>query len=111
MSVVVTGGAGFIGANLCRRLTADGHAVTVLDDLSSGSRANLDGLDVELVEGSILDRAALDAAMQDATAVVHLAARTSVPRSVDEPVATHTVNATGTLEVLEAARRDCRSAT
>jgi UDP-glucose 4-epimerase len=105
VSVVVTGGAGFIGANLCRRLTADGHTVTVLDDLSSGSRANLDGLDVQLVEGSILDRDALDVALRDATAIVHLAARTSVPRSVDEPVATHTVNATGTLEVLEAARR------
>ena len=57
------------------------------------------------MEGSILDRAALDAVMQGATAVVHLAARTSVPRSVIEPVETHTVNATGTLEVLEAARR------
>ena len=104
MSVVVTGGAGFIGANLCRRLVADGHSVTVLDDLSSGSHANLEGVDVELVEGSILDRAALDHARRDATAIVHLAARTSVPRSVDEPVATHVVNATGTVEVLEAAR-------
>ena len=112
MSVVVTGGAGFIGANLCRRLVADGHAVIALDDLSSGSRANLgfanlgrDGVGVQLVEGSILDRAALDAVLRDATAIVHLAARTSVPRSVDEPVTTHDVNATGTLEVLEAARR------
>ena len=115
MSVVVTGGAGFIGANLCRRLAADGHAVIAFDDLSSGSRANLaglglanvgrDGLDVELVEGNILDRAALDAALHGAIAIVHLAARTSVPRSVDEPVPTHDVNATGTLEVLEAARR------
>jgi UDP-glucose 4-epimerase len=105
VSVVVTGGAGFIGANLCRRLTADGLTVIALDDLSSGSRANLEGLDVELVEGSILDHAALDAVMHDATAVVHLAARTSVPRSVAEPVATHTVNGTGTIEVLEAARR------
>jgi UDP-glucose 4-epimerase len=105
VSVVVTGGAGFIGANLCRRLAADGHTVIALDDLSSGSRANLEGLDVELVEGSILDRAALDGALRDATAIVHLAARTSVPRSVDEPVSTHDVNATGTLEVLEAARR------
>ena len=112
MSVVVTGGAGFIGANLCRRLVADGHAVIALDDLSSGSRANLglanlgrDGVGVQLVEGSILDRAALDAVLRDATAIVHLAARTSVPRSVDEPVTTHEVNATGTLEVLEAARR------
>ena len=56
------------------------------------------------MQGSILDRATLDAVLGDATAIVHLAARTSVPRSVDEPVATHDVNATGTLEVLEAAR-------
>jgi len=105
VKVVVTGGAGFIGGNLCRTL-ARAHQVTVLDDLSSGQRDNLAGLDaVELVEGSILDERALNRVLQDCEAVVHLAARPSVPRSIAEPVAAHEVNATGTLRVLEAARR------
>jgi UDP-glucose 4-epimerase len=106
VKVVVTGGAGFIGANLCRRLVdTHGHAVVAVDDLSSGQSENLRGTDVELIEGTILDPAVLDAACGGAGAVVHLAARTSVPRSVVEPIATHLVNATGTVEVLEAARR------
>ena len=106
-TVVVTGGAGFIGANLCRHLTADPRidAVTVLDDLSTGFADNLDGVDVTLVEGSILDDAALDRALAGADAIVHLAARPSVPRSVADPVASHHANATGTLLVLEAMRR------
>ncbi|MGK0275283.1 MAG: UDP-glucose 4-epimerase [Ilumatobacter sp.] len=107
MRVAVTGGAGFIGANLCRRLLAtDGvDSVAVLDDLSNGVRSNLDGLDVTFVEGTILDDAALDKAFAGADAVVHLAALGSVPRSVADPVASHAANATGTLMVLEAARR------
>jgi len=107
MKVVVTGGAGFIGANLCRQLLAVDATteVVALDDLSTGNAANLDGVDVTLVEGSILDADVLDACLDGASAVVHLAARGSVPRSVKDPVATHRVNATGTLEVLEAARR------
>ena len=107
MRVAVTGGAGFIGANLCRRLLAtDGvDSVAVLDDLSNGLRSNLDGLDVSFEEGTILDDAALDTAFAGADAVVHLAALGSVPRSVANPVASHAANATGTLMVLEAARR------
>jgi UDP-glucose 4-epimerase len=105
VKVVVTGGAGFIGANLTRELLARGHAVTVLDDLSSGFAANLEGLGAEVVEGSILDDAALDAVLPGAGSVVHLAARPSVPASVAEPVASHEVNATGTVRVLEAMRR------
>lgn len=105
MRVVVTGGAGFIGANLCRRLLADGAEVAVLDDLSTGARANLDGLAVDFVEGTILDPMALDAAFSGADAVVHLAALGSVPRSVANPIASHHANATGTAMVLEAARR------
>jgi UDP-glucose 4-epimerase len=106
VKVVVTGGAGFIGANLVRHLLADdavGH-VTVVDDLSTGDRANLAGLDIEFCEGTILDRALLDDAISGAGAVVHLAALASVPRSLEDPVATHAANATGTLQVLEAAR-------
>jgi UDP-glucose 4-epimerase len=105
VSVVVTGGAGFIGANLSRRLHDRGESVVVVDDLSTGSLDNLRDLDVTFVEGTILDAAVLDRAMRDARAVVHLAARPSVPRSISDPVASHLANATGTVEVLEAARR------
>jgi len=101
----VTGGAGFIGANLSRRLRSQGHDVVVVDDLSTGDLENLRDLDVTLVEGTILDPEILDTAMSEATAVVHLAARPSVPRSITDPVASHLANATGTVEVLEAARR------
>jgi UDP-glucose 4-epimerase len=105
VSIVVTGGAGFIGANLSRRLCERGDTVVVVDDLSTGSIENLRGVDVTFVEGTILDSATLDAAMRDVRAVVHLAARPSVPRSIADPMASHLVNATGTVEVLEAARR------
>jgi UDP-glucose 4-epimerase len=108
MKVVVTGGAGFIGANLCRTLAgAPGiDAVVALDDLSTGSRDNLAGVGgVTLVEGSILDPSALDEVVAGASAVVHLAARPSVPRSLTDPMASHDANATGTMQVLEAARR------
>lgn len=104
MKVVVTGGAGFIGANLCALLAGNGHDVIALDDLSTGRSANLDGLAVKLVEGSILDRLLVRDVLDGADAVVHLAARGSVPRSLAHPLATHDVNATGTVEVLAAAR-------
>ena len=105
MKVVVTGGAGFIGANLCRVLAQAGHEVLAFDDLSTGAAANLDGVEAALVEGTILDPGALDAAFDGAGAVVHLAARPSVPRSIADPLASHEVNATGTMQVLEAVRR------
>ncbi|MEU1599739.1 NAD-dependent epimerase/dehydratase family protein [Streptomyces sp. NPDC005708] len=107
MNVVVTGGAGFIGANLCRELASRPSVgkVVALDDLSTGSAANLAGTDVELVEGSILDQALLEDVVDSADAVVHLAARPSVPRSLADPFASHDVNATGTVRVLEACRR------
>ncbi len=107
MRVVVTGGAGFIGANLVRALLARPEVaqVRVVDDLSTGSKANLAGVGATLYEGSILDRGLLDEAFDGADAVVHLAALPSVPRSVADPLASHHANATGTLEVLEAARR------
>jgi UDP-glucose 4-epimerase len=104
--IVVTGGAGFIGANLCKRLVNDGHTVTCLDDLSTGCRQNLDGLDVELCEGSILDTRILADACEAADAIVHLAARPSVPRSLQDPVLSNEVNVRGTLNVLEQARRE-----
>ena len=107
MKVLITGGAGFIGANLVRRLeTMAGIAeIVVIDDLSFGFRENLDGTSATLLEGSILDEELLRHATDGASTIVHLAALSSVPRSVAEPMATHEVNATGTALVLEAARR------
>ena len=103
--ILVTGGAGFIGANLCRALASTGrYRVTALDDLSTGFAANLDGVDAELVEGSILDRDVLDKVVPPGGPVIHLAALGSVPRSVADPVAGYEANATGTVRVLEAAR-------
>jgi UDP-glucose 4-epimerase len=107
MRVLVTGGAGFIGANTCRALAThpDVSRVIALDDLSTGYRSNLEGVAAELVVGSILDRSLLGDLVSTVDAVVHLAARPSVPRSLADPVASHEVNATGTLYVLEACRR------
>jgi len=107
MKVVVTGGAGFIGANLSRTLLASESIseVAILDDLSTGFRSNLNGVDIQFSEGSISEPADLDRCFDGASAVVHLAARPSVPRSVKDPVASHVANASGTVNVLEAARR------
>jgi UDP-glucose 4-epimerase len=108
MKIVVTGGAGFIGANLCNRLAQSGRwsSVVAFDDLSTGNRKNLREQDgVDLVEGSILDEAAWAPVGESADAIVHLAARPSVPRSLQDPLASNEVNVTGTLRVLEAARR------
>lgn len=106
MRVVVTGGAGFIGANLVADLVERDAEVVVVDDLSTGHRENLDANPAaKLLVGSVLDDDLLDAACDGADAVVHLAAVPSVPRSIAAPQATHDANATGTLRVLEAARR------
>lgn len=105
MRVLVTGGAGFIGATLVRRLVASGHRVRVLDNLSTGDAAHLAGVDAELVKGDIRDADALDDAMRGITAVVHLAAAGSVIGSVQDPVANFEANVLGTFRVLDAARR------
>lgn len=106
MKVLITGGAGFIGSNLASFFKArDPHAeVRILDDLSTGRVANLDGLDVRFVEGSILDNKLLKPLVYGVDSIVHLAAIGSVPRSVSAPRPTHDANSTGTLNVLEAAR-------
>lgn len=108
MKVLVTGGAGFIGSNLCRRLGAlpEVTEVVAFDDLSTGFRANVEDCPrTRLVVGDLLDRDALRDAAAGAASIVHLAARPSVPLSIADPVASHHVNVTGTVEVLEAARR------
>ena len=90
MNILVTGGAGFIGANLVKRLT-EAHEegeVIVLDDLSTGTRENLIDTNATLVEGSILDEELLEDLVADVSAIVHLAGRGSVPRSVKYPFAT-----------------------
>ena len=106
MHVLVTGGAGFIGANLCEALELSGHTATAFDDLSTGDAHNLDGTAANLIVGSILDPETLNTAAEPTDAIVHLAARPSVPRSIADPVASHVANATGTVNVLEAARKD-----
>jgi UDP-glucose 4-epimerase len=102
MNVLITGGAGFIGSHLAARLQGE-HAVRVLDDLSTGRRENLAGLRVELIEGSITDRAAVSRAVRDVEVVFHLAAMVSVPDSMQRPDACVERNVTGLLNVLTAA--------
>jgi len=103
MKVLVTGGAGFIGTNLTINLLSSGYEVKVFDDLSTGLKANIPK-DAEFVNASILEASQINKAIKDCEVVVHLGARGSVPRSIKDPIATHNVNATGTLNVLEAAR-------
>ena len=104
---LVTGGAGFIGSHLCRRLLASGCAVRVLDDLSSGRRENLAALDgeVDLVEGDLRDEALVSAALAGVDYVLHHAAVASVQTSIERPRFEQEVNAAGTLQLFEAARR------
>lgn len=103
--VLVTGGAGFIGSHVVEMLERSGRDVTVLDDLSTGKRANLDGRKARFVHGSILDPVAVADAFTDVGRVVHLAALPSVARSVERPLDSHHACATGTLMVLDAARQ------
>jgi len=102
--VAVTGGAGFIGYNLSRRLISQGYEVVVVDDLSTGLISNVNQGKSEFHQVSITDPKSLSSALKNCETIFHLAARGSVPRSIKNPVATHEVNATGTLNILEAAR-------
>ena len=104
MEALVTGGAGFIGSNLTRALVERGHSVRVLDDLATGRRENLEAVQCELFEGSVEDLELVRRATEGVEVVFHQAALPSVKRSVDDPVRTHEVNTTGTLNVLLAAR-------
>jgi len=103
VKVLITGGAGFIGTNLTLGLLNSGFEVKILDDLSTGLKQNI-SKDAEFVNASILDTGQINGAIEDCEVVVHLGARGSVPRSIKDPIATHDVNSTGTLNVLEAVR-------
>ena len=103
MKVLVTGGAGFVGTNLTLSLLEHGYDVKIFDDLSTGLEQNIPK-DAEFINASILDTSKLNNAIKECHVVVHLGARGSVPRSIKDPIATHDVNSSGTLNVLEAAR-------
>lgn len=104
---LVTGGAGFIGSHIVEALVARGDRVRVFDNLSTGHRANVEqfGKDVELVEGDLTDYDAVAKAVRGVEVVFHQAALASVPRSVERPLDTHAACVTGTLNLLDAARR------
>jgi nucleoside-diphosphate-sugar epimerase len=102
---LVTGGAGFIGSNVAEALLRRGEKVRIFDDFSSGKRQNLRAIPAaEVVEGDLRDMAAVQRAVKGVTGVFHQAALRSVPRSVDNPLATNDVNITGTLQLLMACR-------
>jgi UDP-glucose 4-epimerase len=102
--VLVTGGAGFIGSNLAHVLLARGDDVRILDNFSTGDRGNLEGLDVEIVEGELRSYERVHNAVRKTEIVYHLGALGSVPRSIQDPLTSNAVNVEGTLNVLLAAR-------
>ena len=103
MRALVSGGAGFIGSNLVRRLLGDGHDVRVLDDLCTGYRDNVPS-GVELIVGDVADESVVRSAMAGVEVVFHQAARRSVIGSVEHPLRTDTANVHGTLAILDAAQ-------
>jgi UDP-glucose 4-epimerase len=107
-TAVITGGAGFIGSHLAEELANRNYQIIVLDDLSTGKMANIESVlaksDVKFVPGSVTDLALLNKLFQNTDYIFHLAAITSVSRSVEAPLASHGVNITGTLNVLMAAK-------
>jgi UDP-N-acetylglucosamine/UDP-N-acetyl-alpha-D-glucosaminouronate 4-epimerase len=106
MNYLVTGGAGFIGSHIVRRLVEKGESVRIIDDFSTGKRENLfDVLErVDLIEGDIRNYRAAREAVDGVDVVLHQAALPSVPRSIKDPIATNEVNVTGTLNILQSAR-------
>jgi UDP-glucose 4-epimerase len=102
--VLVTGGGGFIGSNLVRGLLERGDEVRVLDNFATGNRANLEGLDLDVVEGELRSYERVHNAVRGVEVVFHLGALGSVPRSVQDPLTSNAVNVDGTLNVLLAAR-------
>ncbi|RLE40052.1 epimerase, partial [Candidatus Woesearchaeota archaeon] len=106
MKALVTGGAGFIGSNIVRLLIAEGYEVTVLENLLSGYRCNLDPFpQVRFIEGDVRDVAAVNQAVAGVEAIFHLAASVENTRSIEHPIEDTEINILGTLQILEAARR------
>ena len=106
MRFLVTGGAGFIGSNLVKRLLEKGYSIRVLDNFATGLRENLTDFikDIELIEGDIRDFWTVVKATKGIDYIIHQAALPSIPRSIDNPLTTTEVNINGTLNILEAAR-------
>lgn len=106
--VLVTGGAGFIGSHLVHRLVGEGYQVAVLDDFSTGNKANLADVEsqIELFTGSILDAELVKQACHGATGIFHLAAIASVPESIAKPIYTHQVNCEAMLHLLACAQKN-----
>lgn len=106
MNFLVTGGAGFIGSNICTKLVAEGHAVRVIDNLLTGKKSNLNEIldRIDFIEADMGDPAVADRAMQDIDVVLHEGAVPSVPKSIDDPVTTHRHCVDATFNLLVAAR-------
>ncbi len=105
MKILITGGAGFVGANLVRLLLKEKYQIRVLDNFSTGKRDNLNGLDLEIVQGDIRDEGKVAQILSGIDGVVHLAAQTGVPGSLADPRRDCEVNVVGTLNMLEASRK------
>ena len=104
--ICITGAAGFIGSNLAEALVKHGHQIIGIDDLSTGKIENLDGINVNLKIGNILDLNFLMEVFRDVDYVFHLAAIASVKKSIENPIETNKVGIDGTVNVLEAARKN-----
>ena len=106
MNYLITGGAGFIGSNIAKRLVRDGESVRVIDNFSTGKRNNIDEIKdkIDLIEGDIRDTESVLKAVKDVDFIIHQAALPSVPRSIKDPITANDVNVTGTLNLLNAAK-------
>ncbi len=106
MNYLITGGAGFIGSNIAKRLVRDGESVRVIDNFSTGKRNNIDEIKdkIDLIEGDIRDTGTVLKAVKDVDFIIHQAALPSVPRSIKDPITANDVNVTGTLNLLNAAK-------
>lgn len=105
MRIGITGGAGFIGSNLVNALCEKGHKPIVMDNLETGLLSNLSDPRIKFIESSVTDYESVEKVFQNCEIIFHLGARGSVPRSLLNPIATHRTNATGTLNVLDLARK------
>jgi nucleoside-diphosphate-sugar epimerase len=106
MNYLITGGAGFIGSNIARRLIAEGEFVRIIDNFSTGKKRNIDDIidKSELIEGDIRNAEIAIEALRDMDFIIHQAAIPSVPRSIKDPITSNDVNITGTLNLLNAAK-------